>query len=158
MRPATKPQVKNTLIDFPQSPYALLEHSDRAERPVREARAREVVSELVTNIVTKSAVLTAACAGSVVRTSAMGNGAFSAEGFAPLSGTVASRARMQALTMHGRSPLMARLQDQKQLQVQQLQDQQRWSVPSGTSPIALTAYPAADERRVSGPYPWRQPA
>jgi hypothetical protein len=109
----------------------------------------------VTNIVTKSAVLTAACAGTVRDTAALMLGA---EGFAPVFRTTAPRAYMFGMPMHGRSPLMASPQVHL-LQDQQLRNEQGWSVASGTSPIAPTAYPAAAKgRRVSGPYPWRQPA
>ena len=95
------------------------------------------MSDPVVNIAMKSAVLAAACAGS---------GAFGNERFAPLSKAAVMPAFMPQL--HERSVLMA-----------QLQDKQRWSVlASGTSPIAPTAYPAADGRRVSGPSPWRHPA
>lgn len=36
-------------------------------------------------------------------------------------------------------------------------DEQRWSVPSGTSFIAPTARMATTQRGVAGPYPWRRP-
>ena len=115
------------------------------------------MSDPVTNIVTKSAVLTAACAGTV-RETAIGARTLGMEGFAPLFRTAAPRAFMPGLSRHGRSPLMSQVQVQ-QLQDRNLGDEQGWSVASGTSPIApVTAYQAAKGRRVSGPYPWRQPA
>ncbi len=95
------------------------------------------MSDPVTSIVTKSAVLAAACAGS---------GAFGNERFAPVSQAALSPVFQQL--MHGHGAGMA-----------QPMDRQRWILlANGTSPLAPTAYLAADGRRVSGPSPWRQPA
>lgn len=125
------------MIDFAESPYALRKHSVEPSARCVRTKSQEGGGIPVTNIVTKSAVLAAACTGS---------GAFGNERLAPVSKTAVSAAFMP-LT-HGRVA-----------QVAQLQDRQRWILlANGTSPLAPMAYLATDGRRVSGPSPWRHPA
>lgn len=131
---------------------------------------------VINTISRNSAVLAAACPGSAARVRTQGNALVAT---APTYAFAPSAALAQE---HGKQVLASALECGKALAflagngdlrrdeqllgngvlsgvrgVQAQVDEQRWSVLSGTSPIAPTARMAATQRGVSGPYPWRQP-
>jgi hypothetical protein len=136
-----------------------------------------VVQHPVINMMSKnSAVLAAACPGSVARVRTDGM-AFEAAALTYAHASAAAFAQA-----HGKQVLASVKESGKALaflpangdlrrdeqplgngvlsgvrDVQAQVDEQRWSVPSGTSLIAPTARMATTKRGVSGPYPWRQP-
>lgn len=115
-----------------------------------------------------SAVLAAACPGSVARVRIDGT-AFEAAAltYAHASAAAFAQAHGKQVQAHGKQ-VLASVKESGKAQaflpvdgdlrrVQAQVDEQRWSVPSGTSLIAPTARMAATQGGVSGPYPWRQP-
>jgi hypothetical protein len=136
-------QVKNTLIDFGEAPYAQREHSDRLGAQ-RRAEALEGGGSQMRTQMTTGVSWAAACVPSFVTAPAfpLPDGA--------MGGGTTGRAYVlvdELLVVNG-----ARQRD-----VQRVQVEQGMNVVSGISPIAPMAHKAANKAGETGPYPWRQP-